>query len=253
MGGDVPFGRALRQQFGFEPGYVCLNHGASPAPGPARRRPRRPTRRLSSRPCADVSTPPSAGSYGSPPNPVRKAMREFSDRVEANPDRFVVQELAPMLARVRAALAELVWARPEEVVVVPNASHGINTVLWNLDWAPNDLILACASASAVPWVLSRSRPPAQPPPALLAAQITRRTAPSSTRVRTSATATRASSSSSSSSSSRVCTPTSCPRPSARSRPCPRASASSLAWSTRLLRSLSIPFRRPALLTPRLAR
>lgn len=70
-------------------------------------------------------------------------MKAFSDQVERNPDRFVVQELAGMLARVREALAELVQVEKEEIVIVPSASHGINTVLWNIDWKPQDLILVC--------------------------------------------------------------------------------------------------------------
>ncbi|KAL7415115.1 PLP-dependent transferase [Mrakia frigida] len=101
------FGRSLRQYWNFSSNYVNLNHG----------------------------------SYGSVPLPVLKAMRERSDRIEENPDRFIVLEAAKELALVRERLAGLVNAPVDEVVVAPNATHAINTVLWNIKWQPGDIIL----------------------------------------------------------------------------------------------------------------
>lgn len=55
--------------------------------------------------------------------PVLKAMRERSDRIEENPDRFIVLEAAKELALVRERLAGLVNAPVDEVVVVSSGGR----------------------------------------------------------------------------------------------------------------------------------
>ncbi|EJD06673.1 PLP-dependent transferase [Fomitiporia mediterranea MF3/22] len=106
--GDPPaFGHPMLAQFGFEPTYVNLNHG----------------------------------SYGSLPLPVLRACEEISRKAEANPDRFYRSTYVPLLNTVRAKVAELIGADTDDCVVVFNATHGVNTVLRNLIWQKEDIIV----------------------------------------------------------------------------------------------------------------
>lgn len=50
----------------------------------------------------------------------------------------------PMLVSVRERIAKLVGvADVDEVVIVPNSSHGLNTVLKNIIWEEGDVIVPC--------------------------------------------------------------------------------------------------------------
>ena len=46
---------------------------------------------------------------------------------------------------VREKIAKLVNAEVDEVVLVPNTTHGINTVLYNLEWQEEDYLVVCTS------------------------------------------------------------------------------------------------------------
>jgi selenocysteine lyase/cysteine desulfurase len=48
-----------------------------------------------------------------------------------------------MIEDVRRQLAPLINATTEEVVLVPNATHGVNTVSVNIDWKDGDVIVVC--------------------------------------------------------------------------------------------------------------
>ncbi|KAI0100941.1 putative aminotransferase family protein [Nemania sp. FL0031] len=104
----VPFGRAMRKaHFGFSPSYVPLNHG----------------------------------SYGATPLPVRAAHAVLQNEAEAAPDRFIVLDWPARLRSSRAAAAGVLRCDTEDLVFVPNATTGIDTVLKNLVWAPGDVVL----------------------------------------------------------------------------------------------------------------
>ncbi|KDQ57332.1 hypothetical protein JAAARDRAFT_35958 [Jaapia argillacea MUCL 33604] len=105
------FGHAMLKYFGFEKGYINLNHG----------------------------------SYGSLPNPVLAACNELTSHIEANPDRFLRLTFASQLEVVRSRVAELLKVHTDEIVVVPNASHGVNTVLRNFDWRKEDIIIGATT------------------------------------------------------------------------------------------------------------
>ncbi|KAI0303839.1 PLP-dependent transferase [Multifurca ochricompacta] len=105
------FGHQLRQYFGFEADYVNLNHG----------------------------------SYGSVPNPVSQATAANFRYMEGNIDRFMRLHLPEHLRPARHRMAKFVGAGPEEIVFVPNASHGINTVLKNLVWNKGDIIITATT------------------------------------------------------------------------------------------------------------
>jgi cysteine sulfinate desulfinase/cysteine desulfurase-like protein len=81
------------------------------------------------------------GSYGSLPNPVRQAANELTALIERNPDKFMRQTYLPLLTSVRGRLANFIGAESDEVVLVPNASHGINTVLKNFEWQEGDILI----------------------------------------------------------------------------------------------------------------
>ncbi|KAI1116462.1 aminotransferase family protein-like protein [Nemania sp. NC0429] len=104
----VPFGKAMREaHFSFAPSYVPLNHG----------------------------------SFGTFPDSVRDRRRSIQSETEARPDTFIRFTYPKLLLEARRAVAPLLGADAEEVVFVPNALTGINTVLRNLEYVEGDVIL----------------------------------------------------------------------------------------------------------------
>lgn len=47
----------------------------------------------------------------------------------------------PLWFRCRQGVAHLIGADVDECVLVPNATHGVNTVLRNIDWKKGDVII----------------------------------------------------------------------------------------------------------------
>ena len=84
------------------------------------------------------------GSYGATPRPVLEAIDELTLEIEFNPDIFHQMSYQKRLIGVRERLARLIGAKTDEVVLVSNASMGINTILRNFDWEQGDQIIACA-------------------------------------------------------------------------------------------------------------
>jgi hercynylcysteine S-oxide lyase len=104
----IPFGREMREKhFSFDPAYTPLNHG----------------------------------SYGTFPNIIRDYMRELQDLAAAQPDTFIRYNLPELLIKSREAIAPLLGVAADEVVFVPNATTGVNTVLRNLVYGRGDVIL----------------------------------------------------------------------------------------------------------------
>ncbi|ETW82979.1 hypothetical protein HETIRDRAFT_444532 [Heterobasidion irregulare TC 32-1] len=110
-GTPPPFGHAMHKYFGFDPKYVNLNHG----------------------------------SYGSLPLPVAAYCEKIGRQIEASPDRFMRVELASYMRPLRARIAKLVGAERDEIVLVPNASHGVSTVLWNIEWHEQDILVGTST------------------------------------------------------------------------------------------------------------
>ncbi|KIY70553.1 PLP-dependent transferase [Cylindrobasidium torrendii FP15055 ss-10] len=105
-----PFGHALLPYFLFDPNYLNLNHG----------------------------------SYGSLPRPVRSFCIEQGDEIESAPDLWMRLKYQAPLVKVREQVAAMIGVKDvDEVVIVPNASHGLNTVLRNIIWAAGDVIVVC--------------------------------------------------------------------------------------------------------------
>jgi selenocysteine lyase/cysteine desulfurase len=66
---------------------------------------------------------------------------------ESNPDRWMRFSYLPRLTNVRQRIAATIGAKTEECVMVPNASHGVSTVLRNIEWQKDDIIVACETNS----------------------------------------------------------------------------------------------------------
>lgn len=78
------------------------------------------------------------GSFGSCPRPVVEAQRRWQELLERQPVRFLVRDLEGFLDEARATLARFVGAQPDNLVFVPNATTGVNTVLRSLTAQPGD-------------------------------------------------------------------------------------------------------------------
>src|SRR5438094_6989748 len=76
------------------------------------------------------------GSFGSCPRPVLDYQNALRERLERQPVQFLVRELEPLLDAARAQLAEFLGAAAEDLVFVPNATAGDNTVLRSLRCQP---------------------------------------------------------------------------------------------------------------------
>lgn len=101
------------------------------------------------------------GSFGSCPRPVLEFQQELRNRLERQPIRFFVRELEGLLDAARAALAEFLGADPENLVFVPNATAGVNTVLRSLEFQRGDELLVTdheynACRNALDFVAERS-------------------------------------------------------------------------------------------------
>ncbi|KAK4056380.1 hypothetical protein OIO90_002523 [Microbotryomycetes sp. JL221] len=104
------FGRSLaRKYFNFERGWINLNHG----------------------------------SYGVAPKPVVDAVKRYQDSSNSAPDRFMRFEYMNDMNKLRSRLAEFVHCDKEDIVMVSNASMGVNSVMRSLTttWQKGDKML----------------------------------------------------------------------------------------------------------------
>ncbi|XP_034305449.2 uncharacterized protein [Magallana gigas] len=106
---DVEFGAEVRRKyFHFEEGFTFINHG----------------------------------SFGVVPTSIREKRKQLLDVVNDNPDVFYRQAWKPLMSTAIQAAAEFLGADPNNVVLVQNATTGINSVLKAFPWKKDDEILA---------------------------------------------------------------------------------------------------------------
>jgi isopenicillin-N epimerase len=86
------------------------------------------------------------GSFGACPRDVLARQREYIERMEAEPLKFLARDLEPLLDQAREELARFVGAKPADVVFVPNATSGVNAVLRSLKFQPGDELLTTSHA-----------------------------------------------------------------------------------------------------------
>lgn len=81
------------------------------------------------------------GSFGACPKAVLAAQDKLRDRMETEPITFFVRDLEELLDGARRELADFIGARARNVVFVPNATAGVNTVLRSLRFRRGDELL----------------------------------------------------------------------------------------------------------------
>lgn len=81
------------------------------------------------------------GSFGSTPRPVFEACQNWQLRLERQPVLFLGRELPALLHESRAVLGGYLNADANDLVYIPNATHGVNIVARSLQLKPGDEIL----------------------------------------------------------------------------------------------------------------
>ncbi|KAF4556921.1 Hercynylcysteine sulfoxide lyase-like protein 2 [Elsinoe fawcettii] len=110
---DIKYGHELRRlHFSFKAEYVPLNHG----------------------------------SYGAFPSIVKDRQRKLQALTEECSDPFIRYSIPKLLKESREAVAPLLGVAVKEVVFVPNATTGVNTVLRNLKYDDGDVIIYLSTA-----------------------------------------------------------------------------------------------------------
>lgn len=66
------------------------------------------------------------------------------DEIEAFPDKFMRRSWLPYLNKVRQQTASLIGGDQSELVIVPNATHAINTITGNIKWEEGDIVVLCS-------------------------------------------------------------------------------------------------------------
>lgn len=81
------------------------------------------------------------GSFGACPRAVLETQSRLRAQLEAEPVRFMVRQLPELMDAARRALAAFVGSAPEDLVFVPNATAGVNSVLRSLPLKRGDGLL----------------------------------------------------------------------------------------------------------------
>jgi isopenicillin-N epimerase len=91
------------------------------------------------------------GTVGAPPRRVLAAQQAIRDRIERNPARFLLRELAdvgeivmserPQMRRAAVAVASFLGARGDDLMFVDNATTGVSSVLRSMKFAAGDEIV----------------------------------------------------------------------------------------------------------------
>jgi selenocysteine lyase/cysteine desulfurase len=102
-----PFGHSLLPLFSLDPSYININHG----------------------------------SYGSAPKYIHNKLQEYQMKAELNPDRWFRIEVQIEMDNLRKKLSKYVNCDPDDLVILENASAGINSVLKSLKFHSNETIL----------------------------------------------------------------------------------------------------------------
>jgi isopenicillin-N epimerase len=81
------------------------------------------------------------GSYGATPRPVFDAYQDWQRRLERQPVLFLGREFNGLIHAARQALGTYLNADADDLVYIPNATHGANIIARSLDLKPGDEIL----------------------------------------------------------------------------------------------------------------
>jgi isopenicillin-N epimerase len=86
------------------------------------------------------------GSFGACPDKILQEQTQLQMRMEADPIRFMNDDFIRLYAENKKALANFVHADPDNMVLVRNATMGVNTILHSLDFSPGDEIITHSHA-----------------------------------------------------------------------------------------------------------
>ena len=82
------------------------------------------------------------GSFGACPAEVFADYQRWQPELERNPVHFLGRRSGALLALAREVLADYLGARADDLVFLPNATSGVNTVARSLALLPVDEVLA---------------------------------------------------------------------------------------------------------------
>ena len=80
------------------------------------------------------------GAFGCVLKEALEAAFKWQCYAERQPVRFVDREMLPHLAHVNRRLANFVGCDPSDIVLLPNATFAINTVIKSIAWRPGDTV-----------------------------------------------------------------------------------------------------------------
>ena len=81
------------------------------------------------------------GSFGATPQPVFEVYQEWQRRLERQPVLFLGREMNELLFQSRQTLGTYLNAAPQDLVYIPNATHGVNILARSLNLQPGNEIL----------------------------------------------------------------------------------------------------------------
>ncbi|GBE94321.1 aminotransferase class V-fold PLP-dependent enzyme [Nostoc cycadae] len=101
------------------------------------------------------------GSYGACPKAVLRMQQSLRSQLEQDPVNFFGRQWEPLLDNARSKLAAFINADVQDLVFVPNATTGVNSVLRSLTFSPDDEILTTnheynACRNALNFIASRT-------------------------------------------------------------------------------------------------
>ena len=81
------------------------------------------------------------GAWGAAPIPALDRQTELRTELESDPVDFMLHTFDARLADARKPVGELLGANPDDLVFVPNATTGVQTVLSSLPWQRGDRVV----------------------------------------------------------------------------------------------------------------
>ncbi|MBD2438459.1 aminotransferase class V-fold PLP-dependent enzyme [Nostoc sp. FACHB-110] len=101
------------------------------------------------------------GSFGACPKAVLAVQQNLRSQLEQDPVNFFGRKWEPLIDNARSKLAAFINADVQDLVFVPNATTGVNSVLRSLHFAPDDEILTTnheynACRNALNFIASRT-------------------------------------------------------------------------------------------------
>ena len=81
------------------------------------------------------------GSFGGCPIPVLQTQSKYRDELESEPVSFFLERYPVYLEQTRNALGSFLHVEPERLVMVRNATEGVNAILGSVDFRDRDEVL----------------------------------------------------------------------------------------------------------------